>query len=179
MTHRLAEFHDLGNAQTPVLLLPGQFPSAFARMRFDAIEARLVSREELLDKRSGDLSKEEGALRTREDAVRAKEDTVAKKEGEISWYLTHWRTETAERVGNLFMQTWPGVNCNVVRSTGQVYGCLGCSAQCGRCARTIRRIMDEALEGAFAAADVVERVALHRRLADRLDKTNRRRSRVR
>ena len=37
-----------------------------------------------------------------------------------------------------------------VRSTGQVYGCLGCSAQCGRCARTIRRIMDEALEGAAA-----------------------------
>ncbi len=31
------------------------------------------------------------------------------------------------------------------RTTGQVYGCLGCSAQCGRCARTIRRIMDEAL----------------------------------
>jgi bacterioferritin-associated ferredoxin len=31
------------------------------------------------------------------------------------------------------------------RSTSQVYGCLGCSAQCGRCARTIRRIMDEAL----------------------------------
>jgi bacterioferritin-associated ferredoxin len=34
------------------------------------------------------------------------------------------------------------------RSTGQVYGCLGCSAQCGRCARTIRKIMDEALTGA-------------------------------
>ena len=32
------------------------------------------------------------------------------------------------------------------RSTSQVYGCLGCSAQCGRCARTIRRIMDEALD---------------------------------
>ncbi|HEY6704311.1 MAG TPA: (2Fe-2S)-binding protein, partial [Xanthobacteraceae bacterium] len=31
------------------------------------------------------------------------------------------------------------------RTTGQVYGCLGCSAQCGRCARTIRRIMDEAI----------------------------------
>ena len=31
------------------------------------------------------------------------------------------------------------------RSAGEVYGCLGCSAQCGRCARTIRRIMDEAL----------------------------------
>jgi bacterioferritin-associated ferredoxin len=31
------------------------------------------------------------------------------------------------------------------RTAGEVYGCLGCSAQCGRCARTIRRIMDEAL----------------------------------
>ncbi len=30
------------------------------------------------------------------------------------------------------------------RTTGQVYNCLGCSPQCGRCARTIRRIMDEA-----------------------------------
>ena len=38
------------------------------------------------------------------------------------------------------------------RSTGQVYGCLGCSAQCGRCARTIRRIMDEALVGAGCPA---------------------------
>ena len=31
------------------------------------------------------------------------------------------------------------------RTAGEVYHCLGCSAQCGRCARTIRRIMDEAL----------------------------------
>jgi bacterioferritin-associated ferredoxin len=31
------------------------------------------------------------------------------------------------------------------RSTGEVYGCLGCSAQCGRCARTIRLIMANAL----------------------------------
>jgi bacterioferritin-associated ferredoxin len=37
-------------------------------------------------------------------------------------------------------------------STGQVYGCLGCSPQCGRCARTIRRIIDEALMGACAGA---------------------------
>jgi bacterioferritin-associated ferredoxin len=35
---------------------------------------------------------------------------------------------------------------DVPRTTGQVYHCLGCSAQCGRCARTIRRIMDEALK---------------------------------
>jgi bacterioferritin-associated ferredoxin len=34
------------------------------------------------------------------------------------------------------------------RTTGQVYQCLGCSAQCGRCARTIRRIMNEALGAA-------------------------------
>ncbi len=37
------------------------------------------------------------------------------------------------------------------RTAGEVYGCLGCSAQCGRCARTIRRIMDEALATADAA----------------------------
>jgi len=34
------------------------------------------------------------------------------------------------------------------RTTGGVYRCLGCSVQCGRCARTIRRIMDEALGAA-------------------------------
>jgi bacterioferritin-associated ferredoxin len=37
------------------------------------------------------------------------------------------------------------------RSTGQVYGCLGCSAKCGRCARTIRKIMDETREVADSA----------------------------
>ncbi len=37
------------------------------------------------------------------------------------------------------------------RTARQVYGCLGCSAQCGRCLRTIRRIMDEALAGACPA----------------------------
>ncbi|MBN9052121.1 MAG: (2Fe-2S)-binding protein [Rhizobiales bacterium] len=34
------------------------------------------------------------------------------------------------------------------RTPGQVYGCLGCSAQCGRCARSIRKIMDDALVAA-------------------------------
>jgi bacterioferritin-associated ferredoxin len=42
------------------------------------------------------------------------------------------------------------VNTAAPRTTGQVYGCLGCSAQCGRCARTIRKIMDEALGAATA-----------------------------
>ncbi|RWN55218.1 (2Fe-2S)-binding protein [Mesorhizobium sp.] len=37
-------------------------------------------------------------------------------------------------------------------SIRQVYGCLGCSAQCGRCALTIRRIIDEALASARAAS---------------------------
>ena len=32
------------------------------------------------------------------------------------------------------------------RSAAQVYGCLGCSPQCGRCVATIRRIMSEALD---------------------------------
>jgi bacterioferritin-associated ferredoxin len=30
------------------------------------------------------------------------------------------------------------------RTTGELYRCLGCDAQCGRCARSIRRIMKEA-----------------------------------
>src|SRR5262249_24890722 len=30
-----------------------------------------------------------------------------------------------------------------VRATSEIYRCLGCTAACGRCARTIRNIMDE------------------------------------
>jgi bacterioferritin-associated ferredoxin len=36
------------------------------------------------------------------------------------------------------------------RTTSYVYGCLGCSARCGRCASTIRKIMDEVFDGAKA-----------------------------
>jgi bacterioferritin-associated ferredoxin len=43
-----------------------------------------------------------------------------------------------------------GESCQ--RTAGQVYHCLGCSPQCGRCARTIRRIMNEALGAAAPAA---------------------------
>lgn len=43
------------------------------------------------------------------------------------------------------------------RTTYQVYDCLGCSAQCGRCARTIRKIMDEAaLDDAAHPAKISE-----------------------
>lgn len=38
-----------------------------------------------------------------------------------------------------------------MHSTGRIYRCLGCSVQCGRCARTIRRLMAETLEGTYAA----------------------------
>jgi bacterioferritin-associated ferredoxin len=31
------------------------------------------------------------------------------------------------------------------RSAKQLYDCLGCSAECGRCARTIKDIIDDAL----------------------------------
>jgi bacterioferritin-associated ferredoxin len=37
------------------------------------------------------------------------------------------------------------------RNAKQLYGCLGCSAECGRCARTINTILYEAL-GACAKA---------------------------
>ncbi len=44
------------------------------------------------------------------------------------------------------------VKTNAPRSCGEVYGCLGCSAQCGRCARTIKKIMNDAL-GHTCSAD--------------------------
>jgi len=37
------------------------------------------------------------------------------------------------------------------RTAGEVYQCLGCSPQCGRCVRTIRRIMEEAVAAAGSA----------------------------
>ena len=45
------------------------------------------------------------------------------------------------------------VHTSAPRTTSQVYGCLGCSAQCGRCARTICKIMSEALAGAGCPPD--------------------------
>jgi bacterioferritin-associated ferredoxin len=38
------------------------------------------------------------------------------------------------------------------RRMSQVYACLGCRAQCGRCANTIKRIMDETGRSATGAA---------------------------
>ena len=44
----------------------------------------------------------------------------------------------------------PGPGCP--RTPAQVYRCLGCSPNCGRCARTIRAIMDQALGAAAEEA---------------------------
>ncbi|MBR0750177.1 (2Fe-2S)-binding protein [Bradyrhizobium japonicum] len=33
---------------------------------------------------------------------------------------------------------------DTLRNAKQIYDCLGCSAECGRCARTIKTIIDEA-----------------------------------
>ena len=43
------------------------------------------------------------------------------------------------------------IEADTARTPGQVYGCLGCSPQCGRCARTIKKMMTEALNGASVA----------------------------
>jgi bacterioferritin-associated ferredoxin len=48
------------------------------------------------------------------------------------------------------------------RNPGQVYGCLGCSPQCGRCARTIRSIMDEALGASACPAGCACAAHAHR-----------------
>jgi bacterioferritin-associated ferredoxin len=37
-------------------------------------------------------------------------------------------------------------------SLGQVYACLGCKAQCGRCAPTIKELRDEVIGGIFFQA---------------------------
>ncbi|HEV2560169.1 MAG TPA: (2Fe-2S)-binding protein [Microvirga sp.] len=42
----------------------------------------------------------------------------------------------------------PGPGCP--RTPAEVYRCLGCSPNCGRCASTIRSIMNEALAAAGA-----------------------------
>jgi bacterioferritin-associated ferredoxin len=41
---------------------------------------------------------------------------------------------------------------NAVRTVGEIYGCLGCSVLCGRCAPTIRRILNERLSEAALRA---------------------------
>lgn len=44
---------------------------------------------------------------------------AAKEEGELTWYTAHVSSETAERMGRAFTETYPGVQVNVVRTTAQ------------------------------------------------------------
>jgi bacterioferritin-associated ferredoxin len=39
------------------------------------------------------------------------------------------------------------------RTAAQIFGCLGCNPECGRCARTIRRIVAAATDRAGGAAE--------------------------
>jgi bacterioferritin-associated ferredoxin len=44
---------------------------------------------------------------------------------------------------------------HAVRATSEVYRCLGCTATCGRCVRTIRNIMDEVHAGVVRTEGIV------------------------
>ncbi len=87
--HRLAEAETKAKEivldakeKAAIFLVESKNEEKERRKELDAIETRLVSREELLDKRSGDLSREESSVRAREDALRTKEDSLVKKEKE-------------------------------------------------------------------------------------------------
>ena len=66
------------------------------RKEVDALEARLLHKEEGLDKRSESLTAEEAKVRAREEVMRGKEEGISKKESEIHARL--------ERVANLTLK---------------------------------------------------------------------------
>jgi iron(III) transport system substrate-binding protein len=45
---------------------------------------------------------------------------AAKKEGELTWYTAHYAVEQAEEYGREFTAKYPGVKCNVIRTTAHV-----------------------------------------------------------
>lgn len=45
---------------------------------------------------------------------------AAKKEGQLTWYDAHHAVEQAEAMGKAFSEKYPGVKCNVVRTTANV-----------------------------------------------------------
>ena len=52
---------------------------------------------------------------------------------------------------------------DALRNARQIYDCLGCSAECGRCAHTIRTIIDEAYRECALACQAARP---HRRTMD-------------
>ncbi len=53
------------------------------RKEIDAIEARVLQREESLDKKLNDLTAEQNKLRVKEDGLKVREDDLGKKEGDV------------------------------------------------------------------------------------------------
>jgi len=49
-------------------------------------------------------------------------------------------------------------------SAEQVYGCLGCSIRCGRCARAIKRIISEASVASGVESNMLSGYEIPRRL---------------
>jgi iron(III) transport system substrate-binding protein len=45
---------------------------------------------------------------------------TAKQDGEVTWYVAHFDSQTADAIGNAFARRYPGVKPNVVRTTAQV-----------------------------------------------------------
>jgi ribonucrease Y len=75
------------------LLLEQKNEEKDRRKEIEAMEQRILHREETLDKKLTDLSTEEGRVRAREDAAKTKEEAAAKKEAEIDSQL--------EKIGGL------------------------------------------------------------------------------
>lgn len=63
------------------------------RKEIDALEARLLRKEETLDKKSSEFSVEEGKFRAREEKMREREDAVVKQEKDVEARL--------EKIGGL------------------------------------------------------------------------------
>lgn len=63
----------------------------------------------------------------------------------FGWLLLHMIVCSCNVISDHDVRATLSIGATAPRTTGEVYQCLGCSAQCGRCARTIRRIMNEAL----------------------------------
>ncbi len=103
---KAAEANKLGEAETKAkeiiaeakekaaaVLLEQKNDEKERRKEIDALEQRILHREEVLDKKLTDLSAEETKVRAREDTAKAKEEAATRKEAEIDGKL--------EKIGGL------------------------------------------------------------------------------
>ena len=65
---------------------------------------------------------ERGALAQAELSATEKKLYEAAKTGKesVTWYISHYAAETAERLGKAFQDKYPGISINVIRTTAQV-----------------------------------------------------------